>query len=44
VPTGKIDTYGTLIDDVRPLLVEIEDVSNDQLITDIAWIKGHKTV
>ncbi len=37
------NTYGCLIDDVNLLPVEVKDISKNQVITDIAWIKGHKT-
>ena len=44
IPTGSsLNTYGTLIDKVNLLPVEVVDISNNQEISDVAWIKGHKT-
>jgi len=39
----KDDKTGCLVDNVILLKVEVKDVSNNQVISDTAWIKAHKT-
>jgi len=40
---NKNDTKGCLVDNVILLKVDLRDISNNQVISNTAWIKSHKT-
>jgi len=44
VPTNSVDdTKGCFVDNVKLLPVNLRDISNNQVISNTAWIKAHKT-